>query len=75
MVVVLVIVCMPLLIRMKTMGWSRKMKKKKAEEEEKEEKKNVIIISRVLDQNSISQACYIVEIHHSGPEPSICTTD
>ena len=29
-------------------------------------------ISRVPDWNSISQACYIVKIHHSGPEPSIC---
>ena len=27
--------------------------------------------SRVLKQNGISQACYIVEIYHSGPEPSI----
>ena len=27
--------------------------------------------SRVLDQNDISQACYIVKIHHSGPEPMI----
>ena len=26
--------------------------------------------SRVPDQNGISQACYIVEIYHSGPEPS-----
>ena len=30
------------------------------------------IISRVPDQNGISQACFIVEIYHSGPEPSIC---
>ena len=26
--------------------------------------------SRVPGQNGISQACYIVEIYHSGPEPS-----
>ena len=26
--------------------------------------------SRVPDQNGISQACYIVEIHHSGLKPS-----
>ena len=26
---------------------------------------------RVPDQNGISQVCYIVEIYHSGPEPSI----
>ena len=29
-------------------------------------------ISRVPDQNGISQACYIAEIHHSGLKPSIC---
>ena len=28
-------------------------------------------ISRVPDQSGISQACYIVEIYHSGLEPSI----
>ena len=28
-------------------------------------------ISRVPDQNGVSQACYIVKIHHSGPEPAI----
>ena len=28
-------------------------------------------ISRVPDENGASQACYIVEIHHSGREPSI----
>ena len=28
---------------------------------------------RVPDQNGISQACRIVEIYHSGPEPSIYT--
>ena len=28
-------------------------------------------ILRGLDQNGISQACYIVEIYHSAPEPSI----
>ena len=28
-------------------------------------------ISRVPDQNSVSQACYIVKIHHSGGESSI----
>ena len=28
-------------------------------------------ISRVPDQNGISQACYLVEIYHSGPRPSI----
>ena len=28
-------------------------------------------ISRVADQNAISQECLIVEIHHSGPEPLI----
>ena len=32
---------------------------------------NWINIMRVSDQNGISQACYIVEIYHSGPEPSI----
>ena len=30
------------------------------------------IISRVPDQNGISQTCYIVEIYHFGPELSIC---
>ena len=30
-------------------------------------------ISRVPDQNGVSQAWYIVEIHHSGREPSIYT--
>ena len=29
-------------------------------------------ISRVLDQNGIFQACYVVEIYHSSLEPSIC---
>ena len=28
-------------------------------------------ISMVPDQNGISQACYIIKIYHSGPEPSI----
>ena len=28
-------------------------------------------VSRVPDQNGMSQACYIVKIYHSGPEPSI----
>ena len=28
--------------------------------------------SRVPNQNGVSQACYIVEIHHSGRKPSIC---
>ena len=27
-------------------------------------------IARVPEQNGISEACYIVEIHHSGTEPS-----
>ena len=27
---------------------------------------------RVLDKSGISQACYIVEISHSGLEPSMC---
>ena len=31
-------------------------------------------ISRVPGQNGVSQAWYIVEIHHSGGEPSICWT-
>ena len=31
----------------------------------------MMTILRVLDQNSIPQACYIVKIYHSGPEPSI----
>ena len=31
-------------------------------------------ISRVPDPNVISQAGYIVEIYHSGPEPSICNS-
>ena len=31
-------------------------------------------ILRVPDQNSMSQACYIVKIYHSGPEPSIYRT-
>ena len=31
----------------------------------------VINISRVPDQNGVSEAWYIVEIHHSGREPSI----
>ena len=29
-------------------------------------------VSRVPDQNGISQACYIVEIYHSGPDPCMC---
>ena len=29
-------------------------------------------ISRIPDQNGISQVCYIVDIYHSGPEPLIC---
>ena len=29
-------------------------------------------ILRVSDQNGVSQARYIVEIHHSGRKPSIC---
>ena len=33
---------------------------------------SVTKILRVPDQNGISQACFIVEIYHSGPEPSIC---
>ena len=32
---------------------------------------NYVCISRVPHQNGISQACYIVEIYHSGPEPLI----
>ena len=36
---------------------------------------NMIVLSdhitKVSDQNGISQACYIVEIHHSGREPLI----
>ena len=35
--------------------------------------KTHILISWVPDQNGVSQAWYIVEIHHSGPEPSICS--
>ena len=31
-----------------------------------------VCISRVLDQNGVSQACHIVEIYYSGLEPSIC---
>ena len=27
---------------------------------------------RVLDQKGISEVCYVVEIYHSGPEPSMC---
>ena len=30
-------------------------------------------LSRVLDQNDASQACYIVETYHSGLEPLICS--
>ena len=30
-------------------------------------------ISRIPDQNGASQAWYIVEMHHSGRKPSICT--
>ena len=30
-------------------------------------------ISRVPDQNGVSQACYIVEIFHSGSEPLKCS--
>ena len=35
--------------------------------------KIMICISRVPDQNGIFQACYMVEIYHSGLEPSICS--
>ena len=28
-------------------------------------------ISRVSDQNGVSLLCIMLEIHHSGPEPSI----
>ena len=34
----------------------------------------VFYISRVPDQNGVSQAWYIVEIHHSGRKPSIWNT-
>ena len=34
-----------------------------------ERRKNM---SRVPDQNGISQACYRIEIYHSGPETSMC---
>ena len=34
-----------------------------------------ISISRVPNQNGVSQAWYIVEIHHSGREPSICAVE
>ena len=34
----------------------------------------MISISRVPDQKGASQAWYIVEIHHSGREPSICSS-
>ena len=30
-----------------------------------------MFISRVPDQSGVSQVCYIVEIYHSGLEPSI----
>ena len=30
----------------------------------------IMINSRVPDQNGVFQACYIVEIYHSGPKPS-----
>ena len=30
-------------------------------------------VSRASDQNGVSKAQYIVEIHHSGREPSVCT--
>ena len=30
-------------------------------------------ISRIPDQIGVSQACNIVEIYHSGQEPSICS--
>ena len=29
-------------------------------------------MSRVPNQNGVSQACYMVEIYHSGPEPMKC---
>ena len=29
------------------------------------------LISRIPDQNGISQACYIIEVYHSGREPLI----
>ena len=35
------------------------------------DKERGLSISRVPDQNGISQACYIVEIYHSGLELSI----
>ena len=31
-----------------------------------------VYISRVLDQNGVSRLYNMLEIHHSGPEPSIC---
>ena len=34
----------------------------------------VIIKSRVPDQNGTSQAGYVVEINHSGPEPPKCSS-
>ena len=34
--------------------------------------KLIMIISWVYDQNGVSQARYLVEIHHSGWKPSIC---
>ena len=34
---------------------------------------NMKPISRVPDQNGVSQACYTVEIYHSAPEPSMLT--
>ena len=34
--------------------------------------RNVLCISRVPDQNGISWLYNMLEIHHSGPEPSIC---
>ena len=32
-------------------------------------------LSRVPDQNGVPQAWYIVELHHSGREPSLCKGD
>ena len=39
--------------------------------QQQQNKKKYQLISRVPDQDGVSQAWYIVEIHHSGWEPSI----
>ena len=65
----------PKVVNPRDIGGERKKKKKKknpnTKKKKKKSKKILHITSWVLDQNGISQLYIMLEIHHSGREPSI----